>query len=241
MNFQTEIADNPQHAAEACGAQLLVRLRDALDARGSAALAISGGTTPKLLFAWLAARGFPWDDVHLFWVDERAVSPEDPQSNYKLALDNWLAESEFPEGNIHRIEAELPVSEAAERYEGDLKRHFGLAPGEFPVFDVIQQGMGSDVHTASLFPGEPLIMDRKGLAAAVYVEKLKAARVTLLPEVLRRARTTMMLVTGPDKAQGLEIVFRGPENLLEAPAQLTRHHAGEVIWYLDDAAAAGIR
>jgi 6-phosphogluconolactonase len=241
MNFQFEIADNAQHAAEACGAQLLLRLRDALDARGKASLAVSGGSTPKLLFSWLAESQFPWDDVHLFWVDERAVSPEDSQSNYKLARDYWLEPARFPEENVHRIESELPVSEAAEQYESALRSYFGRNEGGVPEFDVIQQGMGADAHTASLFPGEPLILDGCGLAAAVYVDKLKAARVTLLPEVLKRARTTMMLVTGADKAPAVETVVRGEENLLAAPAQLTRRHKGDVIWYLDDAAAAGIR
>jgi 6-phosphogluconolactonase len=101
--------------------------------------------------------------------------------------------------------------------------------------------MGSDVHTASLFPGEPLILDRAGIAAAVYVEKLKAARITLLPGVLMRARQTLMLVTGADKAPALRKVWSAPESLLEAPAQLTRHHEGRVIWYLDEAAAAVLR
>ena len=109
------------------------------------------------------------------------------------------------------------------------------------LFDVIQQGMGPDAHTASLFPGEPLVMDQKGLTAAVYVEKLKAARITLLPGVLARARHTLMLVTGADKAPALHTVWLGPEAVLEAPAQLTRQHQGAVTWFLDEAAAVGIR
>ena len=106
-----------------------------------------------------------------------------------------------------------------------------------PAFDVIQQGMGADGHTASLFPGEALVMDRTGITAAVYVDKLKAARITLLPGVLLRARHTLMLVTGPDKKAPLEMVRNGPEALLKAPAQLTRLHEGTVVWYLDEAAA----
>jgi len=241
MNFQTVLSADPQSAAEACGARILHILRDALLERDSANIAISGGTTPKLLFQYLAKSDFNWSRVNVFWVDERAVPPGDPQSNYTLAHDHWLGPVDFPSANLHRIQAEIPVAEAAERYAGTIRGHFHLAEGEFPVFDIIQQGMGADAHTASLFPGEPLIMDRTGIAAAVYVEKLKAARITLLPGVLLRARHTLMLVTGADKAPALQTVWSSPEALLEAPAQLTRHHQGEVTWFLDDAAAAGLR
>lgn len=241
MNFQTVLSADPLAAAEACGDHILQILAEALADRPTAAIAVSGGTTPKLLFQYLAKSTFDWSRVHLFWVDERAVPPGDPQSNYTLAHDHWLEVINYPPANIHRMQAELPVSEAAERYADDIRGHFHLNEGEFPVFDIIQQGMGPDVHTASLFPGEPLVLDRAGITAAVYVEKLKAARITLLPAVLARARHTLMLVTGADKAPALKTVWSAPESLLEAPAQLTRHHEGTVTWFLDEAAAAGLR
>ena len=241
MNFETVLSADPQSAAEACGARMLQILAAALVERDTAAIAVSGGNTPKLLFQYLSNTEFDWSRVHLFWVDERAVPPGDPQSNYTLAYDNWLGPAGCAASNIHRMQAELPISEAAERYADGIRSHFHLAEDGFPVFDIIQQGMGPDVHTASLFPGEPLIMDRTGIAAAVYVEKLKAARITLLPGVLQRARHTLMLVTGADKAKALQTVWSGPEALLESPAQLTRRHEGQVTWFLDEAAAAGIR
>ncbi len=241
MTFPTVLCADPLAAAEACGDHILQILSEALAHRPSASIAVSGGTTPKLLFQYLAKSGFDWSRVHLFWVDERTVPPGDPQSNFTLAHENWLAPIDYPAANIHRIHAEFPVSEAADRYADDIRAHFHLAEDEFPIFDIIQQGMGADVHTASLFPGEPLILDRTGIAAAVYVEKLKAARITLLPGVLARARHTLMLVTGADKAAALHTVWSAPESLLEAPAQLTRSHQGTVTWFLDEAAAAGIR
>jgi 6-phosphogluconolactonase len=241
MSFSTVLCADPQAAAGACGERLLGILSDTLQERETANIAISGGTTPKLLFQYLAKAGCDWSRVHLFWVDERAVPPGDPQSNYTLAHDHWLAPVEYPAANIHRIPAELPVSEAASRYADEIRGHFQLEEGEFPVFDAIQQGMGADAHTASLFPGEALVLDQTGIAAAVYVEKLKAARITLLPGVLTRARNTLMLVTGEDKAPALGRVWNGPEALLEMPVQLTRQHTGSVTWFLDEAAAAGIR
>lgn len=241
MNFETVLSADPLAAAESCGDHILQSLAEVLDQRDVANIAVSGGNTPKLLFQYLAEAEFDWSRVHLFWVDERAVPPGDPQSNYTLAYDNWLSTVSYPASNIHRMQAELPVSEAAERYADEIRGHFHLQGEEFPVFDIIQQGMGPDVHTASLFPGEPLILDQEGITAAVYVEKLKAARVTLLPGVLKRARQTLMLVTGADKATALRTVWSAPETLMEAPAQLTRHHQGRVIWFLDEAAAAGLR
>jgi 6-phosphogluconolactonase len=241
MNFETVLSADPLAAAEACGARMRQILSEALGERETAAIAVSGGNTPKLLFQFLAKWEFDWSRVHLFWVDERAVPPGDPQSNYTLAHDNWLVPVGYPANNIYRMQAELPVSEAAERYADTIRNHFRLEGESFPVFDIVQQGIGPDAHTASLFPGEPLILDRTAIAAAVYVEKLKAARITLLPGVLQRARNTLMLVTGADKSTALQAVWNGPEDLLETPAQLTRHHEGHVTWFLDEAAAAGIR
>ena len=125
---------------------------------------------------------------------------------------------------------------AARRYEEDIRNFFGLEPGEMPHFDVIHRGMGPDAHTASLFPGEPLIDDRQGIAAAVYVAKLAQWRITLLPGVLEAARSTAMLVTGPDKAEALRAVFQEPYEPKKYPAQLGSR-GGAVTWFLDQAAA----
>lgn len=241
MNFSKVLSLDPSSAAAACGRHILDILSDALANRPTASLAISGGSTPKLLFAWLSEQEFDWSRVHLFWVDERAVPPGDPESNFTLAETYWLTPGAFPKENLHRIHAEKPVGEAAHYYADDIRGHFQLRnDGELPTFDIIQQGMGADVHTASLFPGEPHILDRSGIAAAVYVDKLKAARVTLLPGVLAAARHTLMLVCGEDKQKALDTVFNGPENILDFPAQLTRHHAEGVVWFLDEAAARNL-
>jgi 6-phosphogluconolactonase len=240
-----EIAATPLEAAHRCGDALVNAVAAAVAERGSANIAVSGGTTPKLLFEYLASRtreqSLDWSRVHLFWVDERSVPPGDPQSNYTLAATYWLDQCDFPAANVHRIEAELPVADAASRYAAMVRSHFGIGDAGLPVFDVILQGMGGDAHTASLFPGEPLIHDHSGVACAVYVEKLKAARVTLLPGVLKQARKTYLLVTGADKVDALHAAMNGPEDLSVYPIQLTRHHAGEVTWFLDEAAAARVR
>jgi 6-phosphogluconolactonase len=227
------------HAAAACGKQILDWLRAAIAEQGQATLAISGGSSPRPMFEMFARTEFRWDQVHLFWVDERGVPPADPQSNFKLADDTWLAPSQFPRSNVHRIEAELPAETAAARYSAALMKFFGLAPGEMPRFDVIHRGVGPDAHTASLFPGEPLIEDRSGVAAAVWVEKFKQWRITLLPGVLEAARHTAMLVTGADKAQALAAVLSAPYNPLEYPAQIATRKQDPAEWFVDGVAAGG--
>jgi 6-phosphogluconolactonase len=136
------------------------------------------------------------------------------------------------------VQTERDPEDAAEVYAEELRLVFGEG---IPKFDVIHRGMGPDAHTASLFPGEPLIDDRTGLAAAVFVEKLNSHRVTLLPAVLLAAKHTVMLVTGADKAEPLSNVLYGPHDPKKFPCQLAERDGGEVAWFLDPAAAAKTR
>jgi 6-phosphogluconolactonase len=225
-------------AACACGARILALLRGAIDGCAQPSLAISGGSTPKLMFEYMAGQPFPWERVHIFWVDERAVPPSDPQSNFKLANETLIEPAGIPASNVHRILGELHPEEAARRYVLDIQEHFHLTPGELPQFDVIHRGIGPDVHTASLFPGEPLLGDREGIAAAVYVEKLKSWRITLLPGVLMAARNSVVLAAGADKAEPIDRIFHGPYDPIRYPAQVVTNEPGKVEWFLDAAAAA---
>jgi 6-phosphogluconolactonase len=233
-----EIAESAESAANACAAWLLEELRSVLSTGATARIAISGGSTPKLLFATLARTRFHWENVHVFWVDERCVPPTDSQSNYKLAKETLLDPAAIPPGNVHRIEGELPPAEAAQRYIAAIRSTFRLNDSDLPVFDIIHRGMGPDAHTASLFPGEPLIGDRTGIAASVYVEKMKSHRVTLLPGVLLAAKRTAILAAGEDKAEPLFEVLRGPEDPFRFPCQLATRGARSALWFIDRAAAA---
>jgi 6-phosphogluconolactonase len=233
-----EIAENAQAAATACAAALLEEIRSVLANSPVARIAISGGSTPKLMFEVLAKTPFSWAQVHIFWVDERCVPPTHPESNYKLAAETFLQPAGVPAENIHRIQGELDPSEAAARYADDIRQSFGLREGELPAFDVIHRGMGDDAHTASLFPGEPLIADRMGIAAGLYVEKMKMHRVTLLPGVLLAGKKTFMLAAGAGKAEPLFEVLRGPLDPFRFPCQLATRGAGNAVWFIDRPAAA---
>jgi 6-phosphogluconolactonase len=237
MKAELMIYETAQGASEACARKVIELLGQALRSQPRASLAVSGGSTPKLMFAEMAAAKFDWGNVHLFWVDERVVPPEDSQSNYKLAKENFIDPAHFPTANVHRVQGELPPEEAAKRYKQDIRAFFQLEPGAIPQFDVIHRGVGPDAHTASLFPGEPLIDDRGNLVAAVDVEKFHQWRVTLLPAVLESARHTLMLAAGEDKAEPLRAVLNEPYNPKKYPSQIATYQGKGVLWFLDKAAA----
>lgn len=224
MNMSVSRYPNAAAAAEACGQHILDRLTQAISKRQRATLAVSGGTSPRPMFEFFAKSGFPWEHVQIFWVDERCVPPTDSQSNFRMANETWLAPAKVPSGNIHRVPTELDPHEAARKYAE------GVRP--FLPFDVIHRGMGPDGHTASLFPGEPLIADHEGIAAAVWVEKMHQWRVTLLPGVLEAARNTVVLATGADKAEALAAVLQGPYDPMKWPAQIGARDAN-VSWFTD--------
>jgi len=223
--------DSAREAALACGADTFKLLDAARRARGQATLAISGGTTPRIMFEWMAAQDFDWSGVQLFWVDERCVPPDHQLSNFRMTRESLLDRVRIPAEQIHRIKGELPPEEAARLYIGEIVKFLG----DRPVFDLIQRGMGPDAHTASLFPGEPLIGDHTDIASAVWVEKMNQHRVSLLPAVLESARATLSLATGPEKADALKLVLQGPSNAKEAPAQI---RSAGTVWYIDRDAAA---
>ncbi|HZT30149.1 MAG TPA: 6-phosphogluconolactonase [Bryobacteraceae bacterium] len=237
MSVHWYTSPDAKTAAEACAHHILSLLDTALSGQDYATLAVSGGSTPKLLFQQLVAARFGWNRVHLFWVDERCVPPTDSLSNYKLAEDNLILPARMPHRQVHRVYGEAMPDIAAQRYIEEVRNFFALEPGELPHFDIVHLGMGPDAHTASLFPGEPLIDDREHIAAAVYVEKFSQWRVTLLPGVLLAAKHTVFLVAGQDKAQAVRSVFHEEYEPKRYPAQVASHHGRKVTWFLDQAAA----
>lgn len=232
------ISATAEEVADACAGYVLEVLAEALKSQPHATFAISGGSTPKLLFRNLAKSGFDWSKVHIFWVDERCVPPTDDQSNFKLADENLLTPARISKYNVHRIHGEMTPDEAAVRYIEEIRDFFGLAAHELPTFDLVHRGIGPDAHTASLFPGEPLIANRSGIAAAVWVEKMRSHRVTLLPGVLLAAKRTVLQVAGQDKADAVHNILQGPEDALQFPGQIATRGSDKAVWFLDQAAAA---
>lgn len=232
------VSASAEELAEACTAYILDTLQGSLQSQPHATFAISGGSTPKLMFSKLAKSGFDWSKIHIFWVDERCVPPDDDQSNFKMADETLLTPARISKYNVHRIHGEMTPDEGAVRYVEEIKQFFTLGEHELPVFDLIHRGIGPDAHTASLFPGEPLIANRTGIAAAVWVEKLRSHRVTLLPGVLLAARHTMLQVAGQDKADPVHNILKGPEDPSQFPGQIAARGSDKAVWFLDKAAAS---
>jgi 6-phosphogluconolactonase len=231
-------------ALAADSAELFVDLaQQAIDDHRQFKVALSGGSTPKLLYGLLTSDTFrsevQWDRILYFFGDERWVPHNNKESNYKLAKDELFSKIGISLDIVFPMPTEgLSPDEAAAQYAATVRKQFGTADGEVPVFDLIFLGMGDDGHTASLFPHTDAVHERTKLVAAPYVEKLASHRITLTPPVLQAARNVIFMVTGDTKAAALKQVLEGPRNIDEYPSQLLREAKGRVIWMVDRAAAA---
>jgi 6-phosphogluconolactonase len=206
---------------------------------GRFTVALSGGSTPKAMFQILAEKPFadslPWPSIYFFWGDERCVSPDHAESNYRMANETLLSKVPVPRENIFRIPAEDEDHErAAAIYSETLQTFFAE---ERPDFDLVFLGMGADGHTASLFPGTTALCADGGVAAANYVDKLQSWRITLTADAINRARNVIFLVAGADKAPALKEVIQGPRNPKQYPSQLIIPSHGALLWMVDEAAA----
>lgn len=232
-------------ALAAVGAELFsTAVADAAGARGVARVAISGGNTPRAMFALLAdpsapyfAR-VPWEKLHLFWVDERCVPPTDKDSNYRMTNEAMLAHVPLPAAQIYRMEGELEPEVAASRYEATIRAAFRLEGAEMPAFDLVLLGMGDDGHTASLFPHTAALDERKRIVVANHVPQKETWRITLTVPVINRGREVAFLIEGAGKAQVVHDVFLGAYDPKAKPSQLIRPESGRLTLLLDAAAAA---
>jgi 6-phosphogluconolactonase len=237
MSARRFVSADARAAAEDCARHVLALIEKAIAREEYATFAVSGGSTPGLLFDKLASSKCRWDCVHLFWVDERMVAPDLEASNYKLAYDRLIEPARIPERNVHRIHGELEPREAAERYIAEIRRYFELGSTELPRFDVVHRGIGPDGHTASLFPENPLLDNHDDIAAPVFAPQFNQWRVTLLPGVLKAARNTVILAAGEDKAEAVRAAFQEPYDPKKRPAQIAME---QTQWFLDRAAAVGL-
>lgn len=195
-------------------------------------IALSGGSTPKRMHQILAGLpGINWANIQVFWGDERTVPPGHVESNYRMALETLLEPAGVPAENVHRMEGERDPVEAARRYEQALE----LLPSSngLPVVDIVLLGMGTDGHTASLFPGTGALAETERLAVANVVPQLDTTRLTLTYPVLNNARAVIFLVAGEDKAPMVVESLSG-----NTPAGRVQPTTGTLSWLLDAPAAS---
>ncbi len=242
MTGRIEALPSTSALAQRATGLIMQLLNDALARKGRATIALSGGSTPRIIYERLGSDEFAgmmnWGDVHFFFGDERCVPPSSQESNYRMVKETLLAGGNIPERNVHRIMAELQPREAALQYEEDLRKTFDFAAGQLPSIDIVLLGLGEDGHTASLFPSSPVLHERARLAVEVFVEKKSQYRITLTLPVLDNAGTLIFLVAGRDKAEIVREVLE--DNTRRYPAQLVRPVSGQLYWLIDAEAAAGL-
>jgi len=222
-------------------------IESAIASRGVAAIALTGGSTPDLLYGLLADAAQPWRQridwqrLHVFWSDERHVPPDHPESNYGLAYRLLLQHVPIPETQVHRIRGERPASDAGRLYDAVLREGRDHTVG--PLFDVMLLGIGDNAHIASIFPLSPLLVpgdeaERPLLAAGLFVPELNTWRITMTPAALFDAAAVIMIAAGPSKADAIAAAIEGPLDVPRYPAQLLREAGDRVEWTIDAAAAA---
>ena len=242
MDAEIVVVPDQEALAHEAARRFTSLAREAVDSRGRASVALSGGSTPRRLFALLAAEPYcnqiPWEQLHLFWADERCVPPEDDGSNYRLVQEILISRVPIPPDQVHRMLGELAPEVAARAYERELQDFFC---GPHPRFDLVLLGLGEDGHTASLFPDSPLLAERERLVAPATAsyQGRPAARITLTLPAITTARQVLFLVAGSAKAAIVESVLKGPAGRF--PAQDVRPTAGSLSWLLDAAAAAQLQ
>ncbi len=215
-------------------------VRAGIHATGSASLVLSGGNTPRAVYELLASDEYrgrvDWPKLHLFWGDERAVPPNAPDSNYRMANESLIRKIPIPAANVHRIPAERPPQEAALLYQAEIRKVFQLRDRQLPRFTLVLLGLGEDGHVASLFPNSPGLQERTRLVAENYVESIRASRITLTMPVINNALSILVIVSGKAKAGILRAVR--DTDVPQYPANMVRPAAGTVTWMVDDDAAS---
>jgi 6-phosphogluconolactonase len=228
MVHQRVVAADGAAMARLAAEWLAGEIRVAATLRGACTLGLSGGSTPRPAYEALAAgpleEPVPWNRVHVFFGDERAVPPDHPESNYRMASEALLRRVSVPAGNVHRMEAEAADAEAA------AQRYAALLPG---ALDVLVLGVGADGHTASLFPGSPALRERSRRVVPARAPRPPERRLTITPPVIAAARRILVLAAGADKAEPVARALLAAGTPDEVPARLAR----DGVWFLDQAAA----
>jgi 6-phosphogluconolactonase len=214
---------------------------DAVQTRGRCVVALTGGTTSKGVYQLLAdpscASRVLWDRIEFFWGDERHVPPDHADSNYRMAFEALLSKVPVRSGQLHRMRGDIGDADRAARdYEAEMRTFFGDVA--WPRFDLIHLGIGTDGHTASLFPGTSALDEQRRWCVANWVDRLNAFRITLTFPVLNAARSLAFIVNGAAKAPIVREILASPDRTPPLPAQLVRPTDGAPVWMLDRDAAA---
>jgi len=217
--------------------------QQAVQKKGVFNVSLSGGSTPKALYAMLAddpayRSQIPWDKLRIFFGDERHAPPDSSESNFHMATEALFSKGVLKAEQITRVKGEYPDTEkAALEYQQALRDYFKLNDGEFPSFDLLLLGMGEEGHTLSLFPGTKALKETHRIVVRNWVGKLYTERITLTAMAANHASQVMFLITRADKAPALKAVLEGPYEPDQLPSQLIQPLSGNALWLIDRDAA----
>jgi 6-phosphogluconolactonase len=239
-NREIKVVPDAKAVAAEAAERVTAAAEHAIAERGRFSIALSGGSTPKALYALLAAEPYrsriDWSKVHILFGDERAVPPDHKDSNFKMADEALLSKAPIPKAQVYRMKGELgdKADQAAKEYGLMLK-------AEFPDgLDVVLLGMGGDGHTASIFPGTMAVKEKEHRVVGYFAENSstgKSWRITMTAPFINQAREILVLLAGADKAARLREVLEGPEDPNRLPIQLIKPTQGKIVWIMDVAAA----
>lgn len=240
-----EIYPDAQMLARAAAEHIVTIAEAAVTTQNRFVVALAGGSTPRATYQVLATREFlpliDWSQSYVFFGDERCVPPDDHESNYHMAREALLDYVNIPMSSIYRMRGEDDPHHAADTYGQVLYHFFSGRTGvdyAVPRFDLVLLGMGDDGHTASLFPGTAALHEQERWVTANYVEAKETWRLTLTQGVLNAAAHVIFLVSGESKAEALKQVFSEDSDPYHYPAKLIQPGDGELLWLVDEAAAA---
>lgn len=237
---RVEVHADAEAASRAYAEAFAECVETAVEARGRFDAMLTGGSSPERAYRLLGEAPLrdhiPWERVHLWWGDERAVPPGHPRSNFGMARRAFAGHVPIPLSQVHRIRGELPPAEAARRYADELRTELG----EHPVMDLVHLGIGPDAHVCSLFPFDRLLRARRVLTGTSIRLPEGEPRVTVTFPVVNIARRVQFIALEEGKAEAVAATLRGPLDPFRLPAQNVRPLEGELWWTLDRAAAAGL-
>jgi 6-phosphogluconolactonase len=237
MKKNIHIYPNKEKLVAATTERVVDSIEKAIAENGLCNVALAGGNTPGGVYSMLATNHYQdrvdWNKLHFFWGDERMVSPEHQDSNYRMVRETLLDHVAIPDSNVHRIWGEIAPEQAAEEYSSLLNNHFKT---DLPRFDIILLGLGEDGHTASLFPETDAVEEGERHAVAVFVPKLDTWRVTLTLPVLNAASEIYFLVSGRSKSDIIQRIMSIKQPSKEFPATMVNPANGELHWMLDSEA-----
>lgn len=239
MVKEINIYTNSDHLAEEVASEISSWINNTIKIEGLCTIALSGGKTPIKLFNIIStdySDSIDWHFVHIFWVDERCVSPSDPDSNYGNAMLHLLTNIDIPAKNIHRIKGEFPPEKEQDRYSYEIS-NYTISHNKMPVFDLVLLGIGEDGHIASIFPNQIELIESYKICNVSFQPQTKQKRITLSGRIINNARKIVFMATGRNKSEVIAKILKNGEGVEKLPAYYISPPNGNIQWHLDKDAA----